>query len=89
MGTVLHSLDHAFMDWNPEDPLWLDVDDPRYGKMAELGRIVKVGFVPEVEGYNFIIESGRGRVTHVMKQYRKLVKLDRKMADAMDTCICR
>ena len=27
-------------------PLWLHVDDPKYGKMVELGRIVKVGFTP-------------------------------------------
>lgn len=27
--------------WNLEDPLWLDVDDPRFGIMVQLGRIVK------------------------------------------------
>ena len=36
------------MDWNLEDPLWLDVDDPEFGKMAEMGRIVKMGFVADV-----------------------------------------
>jgi hypothetical protein len=88
-GTVLHSLDHAFMDWNLEDPLWLDVDDPKYGKMAELGRIVKVGFVPEVEGYYFHRKwKGSGHPFYEAV-YRKLVKINRKMADAMDTCICR
>ncbi len=88
-GTVLHSLDHALMDWNLEDPLWLDVDDPKYGKMAELGRIVKVGFVPEVEGYYFHRKwKGSGHPFYEAV-YRRLVKIDRKMADAMDTCICR
>jgi hypothetical protein len=35
------------------DPLWLDVDDPRFGKMAEVGRIVKVGFVSDIPGLYF------------------------------------
>ena len=33
-ATVLHSLDHELMEWNLEDPLWLDVKDTRFGKMA-------------------------------------------------------
>jgi hypothetical protein len=36
------------MDWNLEDPLLLDVDDPRFGNMAQIIRIVKVGFVKDV-----------------------------------------
>jgi len=85
----MHSLDHALMDWNLEDPLWLDVDDPKYGKMAEIGRIIKVGFVPEVGGYYFHRKwKGSGHPFYEAV-YRKLVKIDRKFADAMDTCICR
>merc|ERR1719354_854844 len=41
------------MDWNLEDPLWLDVDDPEFHHMAELGRIVKMGFVKDVPGLYF------------------------------------
>merc|ERR1712038_1269854 len=37
VGTILHSLDHTLMDWNLEDPLWLDVNDPEFHHMAELG----------------------------------------------------
>ena len=36
------------MDWNLEDLLWLDVDDPNFGFMAQIGRIVKDGFVKDV-----------------------------------------
>ena len=89
VGTVMHSLDHALMDWNLEDPLWLDVDDPKYGKMAELGRIVKVGFVPEVEGYYFNRKWKNSGHPFYEAVYQKLYKLDAKFADAMDTCICR
>ena len=31
------------MDWNLEDALYLDTSDPRFGKMAEMGQVVKVG----------------------------------------------
>ncbi|GFH47167.1 hypothetical protein CTEN210_03642 [Chaetoceros tenuissimus] len=43
-GSIMHSVDHCRMDWNIEDPLWLDADHPEFGLMAEIGRIVKVGF---------------------------------------------
>lgn len=36
VGTVLHSLDHYFMDCNLEDPLWLNVDHPRFGMVSIL-----------------------------------------------------
>ena len=88
-GTVLHSLDHALMDWNLEDPLWLDVDHPKYGKMAELGRIVKVGFVPEVPGYYFHHKFHGSGHPFYEAVYQKAAKINKKMADNMDTCICR
>lgn len=89
IGTVVHSLDHACMEWNLEDPLWLNVDDIRFGKMAELGRIIRVGFVPEVGGYYFHRKwKGSGHPFYEAV-YRRLVKIDKKMADVMDTCICR
>ena len=88
VGTILHSLDHTFATKNLEDPLWLDVDDPKYGLMAELGRIVRVGFAPEVEGYYFHRKWGGSGHPFYETVYRKLVKIDKKMADAIDTCIC-
>ncbi len=42
------SYSHDLMEWNLKDPLWLDIDididDPRFGKMAEVGRIIQAGF---------------------------------------------
>eukprot|EP00957_Ditylum_brightwellii_P187846 14302308-Ditylum_brightwellii.AAC.1 len=77
------------MDWNLEDPLWLNVDDSKYGKMAKLQRIVKVRFVPEVGGYYFHNKwKGSGHPFYEAV-YQKLVKIDKKFADAMDTCICQ
>jgi len=88
-GTVLHSLDHALMDWNLEDPLWLDVDHPKYGKMAQLGRIVRVGFVPEVKGYYFHHTFKGSNHPFYEAVYRKAAKVNKKFADNMQTCICR
>ena len=39
------SLLQTLMDWNLKDALYLDTSDPRFGKMAEVGQVVKVGFV--------------------------------------------
>ena len=63
--TILHSLDldHSLMDWNLKDPLWLDVDNPRFGKMAEVGRVVNDGFVSDVPALYFLKRKrykGRG-----------------------------
>merc|ERR1719414_335870 len=48
VGSIMHGLDHAMMDVNLPEPLWLDVDDPRFGAMAELMRHVRVGFAPDL-----------------------------------------
>jgi hypothetical protein len=88
-GTVLHSLDHALMDWNLEDPLWLDVDHPKYGKMAQVGRVVKVGFVPRVKGYYFHHTFKGSNHPFYESIYKKAAKINQKFADNMQTCICR
>ena len=88
-GTVLHSLDHACMQWNLEDPLWLDADDIRFGKMAELGRIIRVGCVPEVGGYYFHRKLKGSGHPFYEAVYKRLAKIDKRMADVMDICICR
>ena len=89
IGTVLHSLDHACMQWNLEDPLWLDADDIRFGKMAELGRIIRVGCVPEVGGYYFHRKLKGSGHPFYDAVYKRLAKIDKRMADVMDICICR
>lgn len=89
IGTVLHSLDHTLMDWNMKDPLWLDIDCPKFGKMAELGRVVKCGFVSDVPGLYFhkrFKDSGHPFYESV---YHKAAKINKKYADNMDTCIIK
>ena len=89
IGTILHSLDHTLMEWNLEDPLWLDVNDPVYGKMAELGRIVRVGFVPDVPGLYFHKRFKGSGHPFYDAVYEKAAKVNRKFADNMDTCIIK
>ena len=50
-GTILHSLDHS--GYAIPDPLWFDVSCPKYGHMAELVRIVRVGFIDDLPGLAF------------------------------------
>ena len=89
IGSIMHSLDHCRMDWNIEDPLWLDVDHPEYGKMAQLGRVVKVGFVSDIPG--LLIHrryKGSGHPFYD-KIYEKAATINLKLADHMDTCIVK
>mmetsp|Transcript_3159 Transcript_3159/g.4682 ORF Transcript_3159/g.4682 Transcript_3159/m.4682 type:complete len:307 (-) Transcript_3159:797-1717(-) len=89
VGTVLHSLDHSLMDWNLEDPLWLDVDCPKFGKMAEIGRIVKVGFVKDVPFLYFHKRFKGSGHPFYDSVYEKAAKINKKFADNMDTCIIK
>ena len=89
VGTILHSIDHAMAEWALEDPLWLDIDNPRFGKMAELARIVRVGFAPEVSGFYFHrYFKGSGHPFYE-SIYAKAAEINKKLADQMDSCICR
>jgi len=89
VGTIFHSLDHTLMGWNLQDPLWLDVDSPEFGLMAELGRFVRVGFVPDLPGLLF--EKRYKDAPHPFYQevYRHAVKINQNLADNMDTCIIK
>lgn len=89
VGTILHSLDHTLMDWNLEDPLWLDVDDPEFHHMAELGRVVKMGFVQDVPGLYFHKRYKGSGHPFYDTIYEKAAKLNKKLADNMDTCIIK
>ena len=89
VGTVLHSLDHTCMAWNLEDPLWLDVSCPKFGLMAELGRVVRVGFVEDLPGLLFERRFRDCPHQFYRNVYRKAAKINCKLADSMDTCIVK
>ena len=89
MGTVLHSLDHTLMEWNLDDPLWLDIHDSKFGKMAEIGRIVRVGFVPDLPLLYFHKRFKNSGHPFYDAVYEKAAKVNKKLADNMDTCIVK
>lgn len=88
VGTVLHSLDHTIMDRNLEDPLWLHTHGD-FGMMAELGRIVKVGFVGDVPGIYFHKRFKGAHHPFYDSVYRQAALIDTDFADHMDTCIIK
>jgi hypothetical protein len=89
VGSIMHSLDHCRMDWNIEDALWLDVDHPEYGKMAQLGRVVKVGFVSDLPGLLFHRRYKGSGHPFYEKIYKKAATINVNLADCMDTCIVK
>ena len=89
VGTVLHSLDHTLAEWNLADPLWLDVNDPKFGHMAELGRIACVGFCGDVPFLYFNKRFSGSDHPFYKKVYDRAAKIDKSLADNMDTCIIK
>lgn len=89
VGTIMHSLDHCHMDWAIEDPLWLDISHPEFGKMAEMGRVVKVGFVKDLPGLLFHKRYKGSKHPFYEKIYNKATTINIKLADCMDTCIIK
>jgi len=89
VGTICHSLDHCMMDGNLKDPLWLDVNDPEFGAMAELMRHVRVGFVPDLPGLTF--NTRYKHMNHVFhrKIYKYAASVNLWFADRMDAAIIK
>ena len=89
IGTVVHSLDHTILEWGLGDPLWLNDNHPDFGLMAELGQIVRAGFV---ENLAFIPFKRHFReLPHPFHEeiYNYAVTIDKELADNIDTCIIK
>ena len=92
VGTVLHSLDHKLLEWNVPDPLWLDVGGgvgTKFGKMAELTRLVRACFVEDLPFVHFPRRFRGSGHPFFERVYRKAAKIDRELADNMDICIIK
>jgi len=76
------------MNWDLTDPLWLDVEDPMFGIMAEIGSIVKVDFLKDVPLIWFHKRfKGSCNLFYEGLCKKKPVRIDKDLADNMDTCI--
>jgi len=89
IGTVLHSLDHSLMSWNLLDPLWLNVDDPKFGICAEIGRFVRVGFVDDLPFISFAKRYRDAPHPFYQAVYKQAKGINKRLADHMDTCIIK
>jgi len=89
IGTVMHSLDHTNMAWNMEDALWLDTDDERFGHLAEAGRFVRAGFVDDLPGVCWPRRFKRATHPFYRSIYKQAARIDRRLADHMDTAIIK
>ena len=88
-GTVLHSLDHSMCGSALQDPLWLDVKCSKFRFMAEIGRIVRVAFVNDLWGLAFHRSFHNSGHPFYEAVYNKAAKIDKDLADKMDTCIIK
>ena len=80
---------HASREKTLIDPLWLDVDDPKFGVCAEVGRFVRVGFVDDLPFIAFAKRYKDAPHPFYQAVYRHAVSLNKRLADSMDTCIIK
>ena len=57
--------------------------------MAEMGRVVKVGFIKDLPGLIFHKRFKGSKPPFYAGFYDKAARVDRKYADVMDTCIVK
>ena len=73
----------------PKDALYLDTSHSRFGNMASCGQMVKVGFVSDVDGLYFHKRFKGSGHPFYESVYEKAAKIDKGLADNMDTCIIK
>lgn len=88
-GTVIHSIDHFCNKKIVKDALWLDVDCPKFGYMAEITRIALVGFTSDLPLLPFQRRFKYTKHPFYQAVYRKAASIDEEYADQMDTCIVK
>ena len=91
IGTIVHSLDHTVASWNLPDPLYLDVDrcEPRFRVMAEVGRLVRAGFVDDIPFLLFRKNYSNSPDKFYQRVYAYAAKINKRLADHMDCCIIK
>ena len=87
VGTVIHSLDHSQMVEAVTDPLWHDVDDPKFGYTAEIIRISHVAFSDDLPFLLFNKSFRNAKHPFYQEVYKAARKINPKLADKLDTCI--
>ena len=91
IGTVVHSLDHTVASWNLPDPLWLDKEgcEPRFRVMAEIGRLVRAGFVDDIPFLLFRKNFSNSPDKFYQRVYAHAARINKRLADHMDCCIIK
>jgi len=72
------------------DPLWFDEHHPEFGRMAEMGRIVRVGFVSNLPGLLFHrrFKGSKHPFCHE-KVHEYAATIHEDLVDNMDSCIIK
>ena len=89
VGTIIHSLDHSQMLETVTDPLWHDVDDPKFGYTAEILRIAFIAFHDDHPCLLFNKSFKNAKHPFYQEVYKAARKINPKFADKLDTCIVK
>ena len=89
VGTVLHSIDHLMLNRIVADPLWLSTDCPKFGLLGECNRIILSCFNDDLP-FLYFNKNFRGSGHPFFEAvYRKAAKVNKDLADNLDTCIVK
>ena len=89
LGTVMHSIDHCNAFWNVEDHTWFDVDDERFGNLAELCRFVLLAAVDDPPLVQWPKRCYNSHHPFFKRVFEIANSLDPKLASHMDIAIVK
>ena len=89
LGTVMHSIDHCNAFWNVEDHTWFDVDDERFGNLAELCRFVLLAAVDDPPLVQWPKRCYNSHHPFFKRVFEIAISLDSKLASHMDIAIVK
>lgn len=75
----------GLVEWNVPDPLWFDVDNPRFGILGEVNRIIRAGFVEVLVGLVFPKSFWHSGHPFYDAVYAEAATINELYTDSMDT----
>ena len=91
MATVFHSLEHTSGHWvfGDKSLFCFDTTHPRFGAGAQMGLLLKECFNQDLPFLTFHKRFKGSKHPFYECIYEEAVKLNKKLADEMDTCIIK
>ena len=88
-STVLHSIAHSMAEKNLVDPFILLHDHSKFGNIAKMSQLIRMGFVPEIPFVLFTRKAKDVKSGFYHDLYKMAKGIDKQFADMIDICIIK